>query len=212
MHRRLFTAGLAAGAVSSLAAPSVAFPVPNGYLNDLEEENAIELLQIPNLRRLRTLFRDAPRVLREVDLAGTGRTGLSLIIAPQLNTQEGSVRLNIRGEIKDISRPLLTFDGTAAGAPRVGDTDLEFSGNVYATGDPGILVRKVQTHVTLNDGETIMMGGLMHQAPDQGVSADLSLPFLGDLPVIGHAFRSSANTNRHRELVIFVTARLVQPD
>ncbi|WP_420395536.1 hypothetical protein [Nioella sp.] len=212
MHRRLFSAGLVAGAVSGLATPSLAFPVPNAYLNDLEEEQAIDLLQIPNLRRLRTLFRDAPRVLREVDLAGTGGPGLSLILTPDLNTQQGTIRLNIRGEIKDISRPLLTSDGTAAGAPRVGDTYLEFSGNVYATGDPGILVRRARTQVTVRDGETLIVGGLMHQVPENGVTTDLSLPFLGELPVIGHAFRSSANTNRHSELVIFITARLVRPE
>lgn len=206
MDRRLFTAGLAAGAVSGLAKPSAAF------LNLLEEEERIELLQIPNLRHLNTLFRGAPRVLREAELAATGQTSLKLIMTPQLNTQDGSVHVNVRAEIKNISRPLITFDATAAGAPHIGDTDLEFSGNVYATGDPGLLVRKVRTQVAVRDGETIVIGGLMHDTPDHSTERNAALPFFGDLPVIGHAFRSSAATDRHRELVIFVTARLVQPD
>ncbi|MGI3184532.1 hypothetical protein [Nioella aestuarii] len=206
MDRRLFTAGLAAGAVSGLATPSTAF------LNQLEDDDRIELLQIPNLRHLNTLFRNAPRVMSDADLDGISQRGLSLIVTPRLNTQEGRVQLNIRGVVKNLSQSLITSDATAAGAPRVGDTDLEFSGNVYATGDPGILIRRAQTQVTVRDGETIIIGGLMHQAPRHGVETDLSLPFLGDLPVIGHAFRSSANTNRHSELVIFVTARLVRPE
>jgi Flp pilus assembly secretin CpaC len=210
MDRRLFTAGLAAGAAAGLAGP--ALPVPYLFLNTLEDENTQDLLQVPNLRHLRTLFRDAPPVLSPSDLAGTGQPGLKLILAPDLNTRDGSVRLNVRAEIKDISRPLLTMDATAAGAPRMDDTGLEFSGNVYATGDPGLLVRKVQTGVTVQNGETIVIAGLMHNTPDHATERNAALPFFGDLPVIGRAFRSSVDTDRHRELIIFVTARLAQPD
>lgn len=207
MDRRLFTAGMAAGAVSGLASPSTAF---QGPLDD--EETRIELLQIPDLRRLRSQFRNAPRVLQDSDVSGMRRTDLRLILSPQLNTQDGTPRIRIRGLVKDLSRPLLTMDGTAAGAPRMDDSDMEFSGNVYATGDPAILVRRPQTVLTLNDGETIVIGGLLHQTPNQAVERDLSLPFIGDLPVIGHAFRSTTESSRHRELVIFVTARLIQPE
>lgn len=206
MDRRLFTAALAAGAATGLAAPASAF------LGPLDEDERIELLQIPDLGRLRTLFRNAPRVISRADLPDTGQTGLKLILTPRLNTQDGSIRMAIRGQVKDLSRPLLTMDGTAAGAPRVGDHDLRFSGNVHATGDPGILVRDVQTQARVRDGQTIVIGGLLHHAPDHGIEQDMSLPFFGDLPVIGHAFRSNADSDRHRELVIFVTARIVLSD
>lgn len=206
MDRRLFTAGLAASAAASLATSASA------NLNQFEDEDRIELLQIPNLRRFRNLFRDAPQVIARSDLANIPQNDLSLILSPQLNTWNGSSRITVRGLVKDLSRPLLTMDGTAAGAPRMGDHDLEFSGNVYATGDPGLLVRDVRTEVTIRSGESIVIGGLMHNTPEIGRQEDLSLPFLGELPVIGHAFRSTAQSNRHRELVIFVTAQLVRPD
>lgn len=70
-------------------------------------------------------------------------------------------------------------------------------------------LRTVQTSLVVYDGETIVMGGAIK---DSGGFIDDRIPVLGDLPVVGALFRSQAQKRTKRNLLIFVTARLVNPD
>lgn len=209
MDRRLFTTGIAAGALSGLSSLAGAFPAPYALLND-EDRNALDVLQRVRWRSLRQVFRNAPTVLGPRGAGDNGRRGVSLIVTPRLNTSDNGITLQIRGLTKNISRPLVTRSASSASAPREGDPDLEFTGNVYATGDPGLLVRDPQTQVQMGSGETLIIGSLMHRTPDASMQRDLRLPFIGDLPVVGHAFRSTSSQMNRRHLMIFITARIVE--
>ena len=74
---------------------------------------------------------------------------------------------------------------------------------------PILEVRTVQTSLVVYDGETIVMGGAIK---DTGGFTDDRIPVLGDLPLVGSLFRSQAQNRLKRNLLIFVTARLVNPD
>jgi general secretion pathway protein D len=58
------------------------------------------------------------------------------------------------------------------------------------------------------DGQTVVLGGLMRE--DEQKTEDRT-PFLGDIPIFGRLFRTNAEQHIKRNLVIFVTARLVNP-
>ena len=68
--------------------------------------------------------------------------------------------------------------------------------------------RKVTTSVSVWDGQTVVLGGLMRE--DVQKTEDRT-PILGDIPLVGRLFRTNVDQHIKRNLVIFVTARLVNP-
>ncbi|WMC11161.1 type IV pilus secretin PilQ [Oceanimonas pelagia] len=71
---------------------------------------------------------------------------------------------------------------------------------------PSINAQSVTTQVLVSDGETLVLGGIYQQDITRNVS---KVPLLGDIPVVGRLFKSTSDTNRKRELIIFVTPRIV---
>jgi general secretion pathway protein D len=68
--------------------------------------------------------------------------------------------------------------------------------------------RKVTTSVSVYDGATVVLGGLMRE--DVQKTEDRT-PIIGDIPIVGRLFRTNADQHVKRNLVIFVTAHLVTP-
>ena len=68
--------------------------------------------------------------------------------------------------------------------------------------------RSIDTHVSIYNGATIVMGGLI---TEERKSMEDKIPFLGDIPFLGRIFRSRSEWSNKRNLLIFVTARLVDP-
>ena len=79
-------------------------------------------------------------------------------------------------------------------------------GEVFA-GVPSIDTRQVTTQVLVNNGETVVLGGIYEQEQRQDVS---KVPLFGDLPVIGALFRSKGTTDNKEELLIFVTPKILK--
>jgi len=73
---------------------------------------------------------------------------------------------------------------------------------------PFFHVRSVQTQLSVYNGATVVMGGLITE--DRKTMED-KIPFLGDLPFLGRLFRSRSEQSVKRNLLVFVTARLVDP-
>lgn len=74
---------------------------------------------------------------------------------------------------------------------------------------PGFRTRRVKTNVTVRHGETIVLSGVFIHDEQKSVS---KLPGLGHLPIVGELFKQRAFDSSKRELVIFVTPRIVNPD
>jgi type IV pilus assembly protein PilQ len=64
----------------------------------------------------------------------------------------------------------------------------------------------VNTNVLVNNGETVVLGGIFEQ---ENLNKQTKVPFLGDLPFMGKLFRRDSKTENKRELLIFVTPRIV---
>lgn len=71
---------------------------------------------------------------------------------------------------------------------------------------PAIDTQRIGTQVLVNNGETIVLGGIYQQSIISTVS---KVPVLGDIPYFGWMFRNSNNFNEKKELLIFVTPRIV---
>jgi len=74
---------------------------------------------------------------------------------------------------------------------------------------PGFRTRKVKTNVTVRHGETIVLSGVFSHDEQKAVS---KIPGLGHIPILGELFKNRAFDSTKRELVIFVTPRIVNPD
>ena len=71
---------------------------------------------------------------------------------------------------------------------------------------PAIDTQRIGTQVLVNNGETIVLGGIYQQAIISTVS---KVPVLGDIPYFGWLFRNTSQFNEKKELLIFVTPRIV---
>jgi general secretion pathway protein D len=73
---------------------------------------------------------------------------------------------------------------------------------------PGFTVREITTTVNVWDGQTVVLGGLV----DSTLSTEKdTVPVLGDVPILGRLFQSDQKTETKRNLMIFVTATLIDP-
>jgi type IV pilus assembly protein PilQ len=79
-------------------------------------------------------------------------------------------------------------------------------GQVFS-GVPSINTRKVNTQVLVNNGETVVLGGVYENERSEGVT---KVPVLGDLPVVGALFRQNSKVDRKNELLIFVTPKILK--
>ncbi|MDD5679317.1 MAG: hypothetical protein PHW60_15210 [Kiritimatiellae bacterium] len=68
--------------------------------------------------------------------------------------------------------------------------------------------RTITTSITIWDGQTVVMGGLITEK--QTTTLD-KIPFLGDIPLLGYLFQSKTSNSQKFNLLIFVTANLVDP-
>lgn len=106
--------------------------------------------------------------------------GIKLKVTPQINEGSG-VQLIIEQEVSSIS-----------GATAV---------------DITISKRELKTVVMADDGETIVLGGLIDEDVQESIS---KVPILGDIPVLGHLFKSTSTTKSKRNLMIFLKPTIVR--
>ena len=84
-------------------------------------------------------------------------------------------------------------------------------GEIYQTGRggsvPSIDTREMSTSVLVNNGETVVLGGIFQ---DERAKKEERVPYLSSIPGIGSLFRRRANETKKRELLIFVTPTIVE--
>ena len=81
-------------------------------------------------------------------------------------------------------------------------------GQVFS-GVPSIDTREVETRVNVENGQTVVLGGIFEETITNGSKR---VPFLSDIPVLGYLFRSDTKRNDRSELLIFVTPKIVNDD
>ena len=71
---------------------------------------------------------------------------------------------------------------------------------------PSIDTREVKTQVLVQNGETVVLGGIYQQTQSNSVT---KVPLLGDLPLLGYLFRTSQSVNNKRELLMFISPKIL---
>lgn len=82
--------------------------------------------------------------------------------------------------------------------------------NVQGGGQvPSIDTRSIDTQVTVNNGQTVVLGGVYEIS--NRIDAQ-KVPFLGDIPILGHLFKQNAKSQQKAELLIFITPQVVEDE
>ena len=126
--------------------------------------------------------------------------GVELRVTPTVEEDNHSISLDLNPRVTE-------FDGFV----EFGGSSIAISGGTTVTVPSGFYqpifsVRDISTKVTIWDGATLVMGGLTREEVKQ---VHDKVPVLGDLPLLGKLFRSKSASSQKRNLLIFVTARLV---
>ena len=93
-------------------------------------------------------------------------------------------------------------------APEVSELDFSTAVSLQGYVIPSITTRRVATTVELADGQSFAIAGLLAEQTREVIR---KFPVLGDVPVLGALFRSSAYQKRDSELIVIVTPHLVKP-
>ncbi len=93
-------------------------------------------------------------------------------------------------------------------APEVSELDFTNAVNIAGTVVPALNVRRTDTSISLADGESFVISGLISSRNNSQVN---KFPGLGDIPVLGAFFRDNTINREERELLMIVTPHLVQP-
>ena len=145
----------------------------------------------------------------------TRNTGVTLEVEPVVGPDGVTIDLNLVPQVVEfegfinygspILAPSSSFLNTVTGG-LISSPQSVLTPNVI--NQPIFSTRKVTTSVSVWDGQTVVLGGLMRE--DVQKTEDRT-PLLGDIPLLGRLFRTNAEQHIKRNLVIFVTARLVNP-
>jgi type IV pilus assembly protein PilQ len=117
--------------------------------------------------------------------------GVNLKVTPQVNSA-GFIKLAVEPEVSDFTETV------------------RFGGGNSATAEiPIIGIRKTKTQVTLKDGYTLGLGGLVTSSANK---QQTKVPLLGDIPGLGRLFRHDSKRTEETNLLIFITAKTIKPD
>jgi general secretion pathway protein D len=110
-------------------------------------------------------------------------TGKILTVLPQVNSK-GLVNLQIRQEVSDV------------GAPSFGNT-----------GSPSFNTREAETTVVVQDGHSVIIGGIIDDAITH---SRRGVPYMMDIPIVGRAFRVETDSVQRNELIVLITPYVIR--
>jgi type IV pilus assembly protein PilQ len=122
----------------------------------------------------------------------------------QQSTSSGATSVSfVNAELSLEVTPSITPDGRVQMELLV---NADSPGTAAPNGQLTINTNRIQTNVLVNDGQTLVLGGIFQNNVS---SSTTKVPFLGDLPYLGRLFRHSTDSNTKQELLIFVTPRIM---
>ena len=174
----------------------------NVFLSSLQSRTNVKMLSAPHIiaadnREAHILVGDSIPILTSTATSTglTGTTGATvnavqyrdtgkiLTILPQVNSK-GLVNMQIRQEV------------SAVGTTSFGNTN-----------SPSFSTREAETTVVVQDGETVIIGGII----DDAISHDRrGIPYLMDIPVLGRAFRTDTDSTKRTELLVLISPYVIR--
>lgn len=114
---------------------------------------------------------------------------MTLKVSPSIG-EDGQITLNLEPEVSDV----------------VADNNTMNTGPVGNNPMPVVTRRYAKTVINIHDDQTVLLGGLLLEQNRSSVS---KVPLLGDIPGIGAAFRTLQQTKQQQEVVILISAHIV---
>ena len=143
----------------------------------------------------------SPRVVTADKVKATIEQGTE--IPYQQATSSGATSVSFKKAVLKLEvTPQITPEGAVFLDVKV---NKDSRGQDTASG-PAINTKNVQTQVLVENGGTVVLGGIYEQEEKTTIT---KVPFLGDLPVVGNLFRNRTMINDRKELIIFITPRVV---
>ncbi|MEM7673942.1 MAG: hypothetical protein AAF212_11435 [Verrucomicrobiota bacterium] len=149
---------------------------------------------------------------------GGGRSSIAITAGtPQdFNFRNVGVEMEVTPTVEDNDNISLLLEPKVTefeGFVEYGGPSVAISGESTVTVPPGFYqpifsTRSVRTEVTVFDGATVVIGGLVREEIN---FVEDKVPFLADIPIVGRLFRNEGETNLKRNLMIFVSANLISP-
>jgi len=217
---------MTSSASNNLAKGSPVFPVTEPILNNRYQVNlpianpagtiGISLLHGANLLDLelsaaqnegRGEVISSPRVITANQKAATIMQGVE--IPYQESASSGATTTQFKKAVLSLKvTPLITPDNRVILDLDVNDDSV---GQLVqsATGGsvPSIDTREILTQVLVNDGQTVVLGGILETTKTTSTN---KVPYLGDIPVLGHLFKTTTDVNNKKELLIFITPKILR--
>ena len=146
----------------------------------------------------------SPRVITSDQSEATIETGTEIPYAEA--SSSGAATVSFKKAVLSLKvTPQITPDDRVIMDLVVSKDSPDFA-NLTAAGPP-IKTQSVTTNVLVDNGETIVLGGVYEQTKAKSVQR---VPFFGDIPLIGALFRSNFEQNNKSELLIFITPKLLK--
>jgi len=142
----------------------------------------------------------------------TRNTGVTLEVEPVVGPDGITIDLNLVPQVVEFEgfinygSPIFAIGQSTVNGMVSLSSPVLLTPNVI--NQPIFSARKVNTNVSVWDGQTVVLGGLMREDVQK---VEDHTPLLGDIPLVGRLFRTSVDQHIKRNLIIFVTARLVNP-
>jgi len=180
----------------TLNAATLTPPVVSALLELLATDSDTKLLQEPQV----TTFNNFPANIR---------VGTTIpVLVPQLESSVfGAIPYTYQNQNIDISMdvlPRINSDGLIS--LNVDAVVQAIVGYVGAEQRPIVSTRSTNTNVMVEDGGTLLMGGLIFTSDGETMN---KVPLLGDLPLIKNLFRRKVTVDEQRELLIFITSTII---
>lgn len=168
----------------------------SAVLNALASDSKLNVISSPSLmvldnRTARITVGDQVPVKSETATTEAGviiesiqfkDTGVQLEVTPRINSG-GLITMEIRQDVTDVGEP------------------------EAATGQRSFRQRNIQSTIAIQNGDTIMLGGLI---TENATGSESGVPYLRDIPLLGALFGKTSESNRRTELVVLITPRVVQ--
>ncbi len=170
------------------------------FNNSLSKLLSVELTALETDSKGKVI--SSPRVVTSDQTEASIETGTE--IPYQQASSSGATAVAFQNAVLSLSvKPQITPDDNIIMDIKVNKDSV---GQLYS-GIPSIDTNKVNTQVLVENGGTVVIGGVYSQTQSNGVS---KVPLLGDIPVLGYLFRSTAALDNKSELLVFITPKIIK--
>ena len=169
-------------------------------LNALASVTDVNVISSPTLMALN----NQEAVLQigdQVPIVTRTATGVESDTAPIVNSvilQDTGIILKVTPRVNASGRVLLDIEQEASSAVNTITSGID---------SPTIQQRKISTRVAVNDGEALTLGGIIQESKSNSRG---QVPILGEIPILGNAFKNRTDTIERTELIIFIRPRVVR--